>query len=268
LTTLSAPIIALFGLWLWWFRSSGRYLPSIPFAGHPKLSVTIRQGTFVGVEAKSDYPQTLELFLGIPYALSTAGERRFMPPVGVGASKKTFDASKHGNRCPAGGPDDTLQSEDCLNLNIYRPKERNSTEPLPVLIHIHGGSFNFGFGHGRQIWNLVGWAAEPFIGISFNYRLGAFGFLASNLTASEGLLNVGLKDQALLLEWVQENIAAFGGNPNDVTLMGSSAGAHSVSPWLHFYILPSLRSSDLLVYFQSIECSCIYHVVLKGNILY
>lgn len=240
LTTIFAPVIALFGLWLWWFRSRGTYLPSIPFVGHSKLAVTIRQGTFVGVEAESDYPQTLELFLGIPYALSTAGVRRFRPPVGVDASKKTFDASKHGNRCPAGGPDDTLQSEDCLNLNIYRPKQRGSTKPLPVLVHIHGGSFNFGFGHGRQISNLVGWAAEPFIGISFNYRLGAFGFLASNLTESEGLLNVGLKDQALLLEWVQDNIAAFGGNPKDVTIMGSSAGAHSVSPQALLYTLMAM----------------------------
>jgi carboxylesterase type B len=169
------------------------------------------------------------MFLGIPYGLSTAGERRFRPPVGVNASTEIFDASKYGDRCPAGPSRDGFpQSEDCLNLNIYRPKARDESKKLPVLVHVHGGAFNTGFGSNRQISNLVAWSAEPFIGISFNYRIGALGFLPSRLTAEEGLLNLGLKDQALLFEWVQENIAAFGGNPDDVTLMGVSAGAHSV----------------------------------------
>jgi hypothetical protein len=75
----------------------------------------------------------------------------------------------------------------------------------------------------------VAWSPEPLIGVSFNYRLGALGFLPSKLTAKEGSLNLGLKDQSLLLEWVQENISAFGGDPDDVTVMGCSAGAHSVS---------------------------------------
>lgn len=75
---------------------------------------------------------------------------------------------------------------------------------------------------------MVAWSEEPFIAVAFNYRLGAFGFLPSKLAQKEGLLNAGLKDQALLLQWVQDNIAEFGGDPNDVTLMGSSAGAHSI----------------------------------------
>jgi hypothetical protein len=221
-------IITLFGLWFLRIKAGEIHPHLIPFLGRPELSVTIPQGTYVGVEAKSDFPGALQQFLGIPYAQSTAGERRFMPPVPIGISNKIYYASKYGNRCPAGPSDRVPQTEDCLNLNIYRPKERVKGKLLPVLIHIHGGSFNFGFGHSRDIANMVGWSSEPFIGISFNYRLGAFGFLPSSLTAGEGLLNVGLKDQALLLEWVQENIAAFGGNHSDVTIMGSSAGAHSV----------------------------------------
>jgi acetylcholinesterase len=224
----SASLVGLLGFWIWWFKAGGGHILPIPLIMRPAISVVIPQGKYVGIEARSGYPQPLELFLGIPYALSTAGERRFRPPVAVGTSDETFDASNYGNICPSGPPDNTHVSEDCLNLNIYRPKERSQDKLLPVLVHIHGGAFNGGFGHSRQVSNLVAWASEPFIGISFNYRLGALGFLPSKVTADEGLLNLGLKDQALLLEWVQKNIEAFGGNPDDVTLMGSSAGAHSV----------------------------------------
>lgn len=180
----------------------------------------------MGSEVKENFPQVLEQFLGIPYGQSTAGERRFRAPLRVNPSTETFDSKDYGNRCPAGPPD--MASEDCLNLNIWKPKRRTEGKKLPVLVHIYGGSFNFGWDRTRQVSNMVAWSTEPFIGISFNYRVGALGFLPSNLTAKEGLLNAGLKDQALLLEWVQENIAEFGGDPNDVTLMGSSAGAHSV----------------------------------------
>jgi acetylcholinesterase len=193
-------------------------------------AVTIRQGKIVGIEAEAShgaFPQILEEFLGVPYALSTGGERRFRPPVPVPASEKEFDAGRWGAPCPA-GPDDGSQSEDCLKLNVFRPKARDESEKLPVLVYVHGGAFNFGAGNARQISSLVAWSTKPMIGISFNYRVGPFGFLPSKLMGKEGLLNVGLKDQELLLKWVKENIAAFGGDPDDVTIMGSSAGAHSV----------------------------------------
>ena len=91
--------------------------------------------------------------------------------------------------------------------------------------------------------SMVAWSAEPFIGVSFNYRIGAPGFLNSALTANEGLLNLGLHDQVLLLQWVNENIAAFGGDPDNITLMGLSAGAHSVGHEhrLHVVSLTALR---------------------------
>jgi acetylcholinesterase len=225
---LSVLAVALFGCWL--LRSSvrERTLPSLSIGRWPRPKVKLRQGTYVGDEVEGSFPQALEQFLGIPYGQSTAGERRFKPPLPVNASTETFEAKEYGNRCPAGNPDSTPMSEDCLNLNIYRPKKWPKEKKLPVLVHIYGGAFNFGAGQTRQISNMVAWSTEPFIGLTFNYRIGALGFLPSSLTAKEGLLNAGLKDQALLLEWVQENIAEFGGDPNDVTLMGSSAGAHSV----------------------------------------
>jgi carboxylesterase type B len=76
---------------------------------------------------------------------------------------------------------------------------------------------------------MVAWSEKPFVAVSFGYRLGALGFLPSGLTKKEGLLNLGLRDQILLFQWVQENIEAFGGDPGNVTLFGLSAGAHSVS---------------------------------------
>lgn len=193
--------------------------------------VAARQGNFVGIEVEKGFPQPLEQFLGIPYALATGGERRFAPPVSISPGAEEFHAIQYGERCPSDPRDPTPEGENCLNLNIFRPKHRDENKKLPVVVYIHGGAFNFGAGNTRQIPHLVAWSVEPMIGISFNYRVGAFGFLPSKFMEEEGLLNVGLKDQALLFEWVQENIAAFGGDPDKVTIMGSSAGAHSVYTW-------------------------------------
>ncbi len=195
-------------------------------------TVTLRQGTFKGTTSQgSIFPQLLDVFLGIPYALAPTCDRRFRPPVRVNASNETFNAGHWGPRCPSGGIEDpeVPDGEDCLNLNVFRPRIRDGAKKLPVLVYIHGGSFNFGYSKATGVSSLVAWSPEPLIGVSFNYRLGALGFLTSKVMAKEGALNLGLKDQSLLLEWVQENISAFGGNPDDVTVMGSSAGAHSVS---------------------------------------
>ncbi len=221
--------IVSLGLLVYFLRHSSQEeitLPSLLIGGGSSLRVKLRQGTYIGNEIEESFPQVLEQFLGIPYGQSTGGERRFRAPLLVNSSTETFYANEYGNRCPSGPP--YHSSEDCLNLNIWRPKQRPVAKKLPVLVHVYGGSFNFGFDRTRQISNMVAWSEEPFIGLSFNYRVGALGFLSSSLAAQEGLLNAGLKDQALLLEWVQENVAEFGGNPDEVTLMGSSAGAHSV----------------------------------------
>ena len=101
---------------------------------------------------------------------------------------------------------------------------------VPVSVFFHGGSFNFGSGADRDLENFAAWSVEPMIAISANYRLGAFGFLSGNFTAEEAELNVGLKDMRMALDWVQENIHDFGGDPEQVTIWGISAGAHAVSP--------------------------------------
>lgn len=123
---------------------------------------------------------------------------------------------------------DSPESEDCLTANVFRPKGTTPGRNLPVGVYIHGGAFNRGTAKMHDSASMLGWSDEPFVIVSFNYRIGALGFLNSALTAEQGILNLGLKDQILLLEWVQENISQFGGDPENVTIFGLSAGAHSV----------------------------------------
>lgn len=198
--------------------------------------VTLPQGTVVGVRETGAYPNPIEAFKGIPYALPPTGDRRFRPPVPVGPSPAAtvIDASQFGPRAPATqlmiiGPA-LDQSEDCLTANVFRPAREECATPelLPVMLYFHGGAFNRGNAAMHDTASMVGWSAAPFIGVTFGYRIGALGFLPSALSAREGLLNLGLRDQICMMEWLRENIGRFGGDADNVTLMGLSAGAHSV----------------------------------------
>ncbi|KAI1494377.1 putative extracellular lipase [Biscogniauxia mediterranea] len=203
--------------------------------------VTLDQGTVVGIQQQGAYPNPLDVFLGIPYALPPIGDRRFRPPEKVLPSKQIIDASHFGPRAPAKqllvrGPK-LESSEDCLTANVFRQSSTTGpgSKPLPVAIYFHGGAFNRGNAAMHDTASMVGWSAEPFIAVSFGYRIGALGFLPSSLSAKEGALNIGLKDQILLMEWVQENIDKFGGDKNNVTIFGLSAGAHSIGHHLLNY---------------------------------
>lgn len=193
-------------------------------------TVVLPQGTVVGIEQQETFPQVLEVFLNIPYAVPPTGDLRFRPARPVTASKGVLDASRWGPRCPSksSAADALPESEDCLSANVFRPRARPVGVQLPVVVHVHGGGFNFGGSRARDMASLVAWSASPFIAVTFNYRLGILGFMCGGLAAREGATNLGLKDQAMLFEWVNQNIAAFGGDPGCVTLMGESAGAHSV----------------------------------------
>lgn len=205
-------------------------------------TVTLSQGVVKGVKDEGSFPKTVEKFLGIPYALPPVGDRRFRPPVKVGPSSETIDASKWGYIAPAKqfivtGPK-LESSEDCLTANVFRQAPTaagETTALLPVAIYVHGGAFNRGSASMHNTASMMGWSAAPFVAVSFNYRIGALGFLPSALSAKEGILNLGLKDQILMFEWVQENIKQFGGDPNNVTLIGLSAGAHSIGHHLLDY---------------------------------
>ena len=120
-------------------------------------------------------------------------------------------------------------SEDCLFLNIFTPDSAKEGDNLPVLLYIHGGSFTGGCAHEKHLDGPV-WPTQGVIGVTLNYRLGPLGFLClPELQEEAGYTgNYGLFDQLTALSWVKDNIAAFGGDPQNITIMGQSAGAMSV----------------------------------------
>ena len=120
-------------------------------------------------------------------------------------------------------------SEDCLFLNVFVPKAAKAGDKLPVLLYIHGGGFTGGCGHEKHFDGPV-WPAHGVIGVTINYRLGPMGFVClPQLKEEAGFTgNYGLYDQMTAMQWVKDNISAFGGDPDNVTIMGQSAGAMSV----------------------------------------
>ncbi|KAI6908729.1 alpha/beta-hydrolase [Hortaea werneckii] len=199
-------------------------------------TVTIRQGTLKGkILSSTNHPVPIEAWLGVRYAKPPLGELRFARPVALPPSDEVFDALEWGYRCPGKQLITSFwtpkESEDCLTLNIFRQKsmtEDHQGNRLPVMLYLHGGAFNRGTACMHDDALMLSWSEKPYIAISCNYRIGTLGFLNCSLTAKEGVLNLGLHDQRLVLEWVQQNIGAFGGDPANVTLVGLSAGAHSI----------------------------------------
>jgi carboxylesterase type B len=166
-------------------------------------------------------------FLGIPYAKAPVGDRRFRKPEMMNALPVTpFMATNFGPICPQ--PNVAMfgltTSEDCLFLNIYAPMMSSSTVLKPVMVYIHGGGFDLGF---SDIYDgsIIGAYADVIV-VAMNYRIGPLGFLSTKDAEAPG--NFGLWDQRLAIEWVSENIAAFGGDRSKITIFGESAGGSSV----------------------------------------
>ncbi|MBB5958232.1 para-nitrobenzyl esterase [Saccharothrix tamanrassetensis] len=162
-------------------------------------------------------------WLGIPYAAPPVGELRWRPPARVTPWAETFPATRVGIRCPQpAGPGAPPSGEDCLKLNVRVP-EGDSPRPLPVMVQLHGGGFLlFGPSDASRLA-----AAGQVISVEVGYRLGIFGFFAAEqLGPNSG--NYALQDQQEALRWVRRNIAAFGGDPGNVTIYGASAGGSSV----------------------------------------
>ncbi|KAF9870138.1 phenmedipham hydrolase [Colletotrichum karsti] len=200
-------------------------------------TVSLDQGIYVGKTiTDDDLPREVEAFLGIPYATAQRLRQSQLPP----ASSETVDASEYGPVCPTADPSFPA-GEDCLSANVFRPISRGSDgvpKKVPVLVYVHGGAFNFGRGADRNLAAFVSFSKKDVVAVGFNYRLGPLGFLPCGAAAKEGIANLGLLDQRTLLEWVHRNIARFGGDEDDVTVMGFSAGAHSVG---HHVLSPPSR---------------------------
>jgi len=207
-----------------------------PLSGRAADSLKIRTDRGK-VQGKLSNDGQVRIFLGIPYAAPPVGPLRWKPPQPEAKWKGVRDATQFGDRCMQ--PDiyhdmhfrDPGESEDCLNLNVWTPAKDKHAK-LPVMVWIFGGGFVAGAtSEPRQDGAHL--AHKGVVVVSMNYRLGLFGFLALPGLADESPQhaagNYGLMDQTAALEWVKRNIHAFGGDPNNVTIFGESAGSFSVS---------------------------------------
>ncbi|KAK3940224.1 carboxylesterase [Diplogelasinospora grovesii] len=179
-----------------------------------------------------------DAFLGVPYAQPPVKALRYRWPQSLNTSfAEVRDASSYGYSCMQYKTNFNI-SEDCLNLNVIRPSGVNGS--LPVLVWIFGGGLYTGSTADPQ-YNLSGIVrlsqdmGQPIMAVSMNYRLNMYGFLQTPQLLAEGSSNAGLLDQRLALRWIQENIAAFGGDPRRVVVWGESAGAQSIAYHLFSY---------------------------------
>ena len=192
--------------------------------------LTTRLGTIVG-KSEND----IQSFQGIPYAKPPVGERRFRAPEPHGPWSGTLDATRLGNRAmqpetPVSPPSAEAFSEDCLSVDIYTPAADGRARP--VLFWIHGGAYYIGSGNDHDGSVLA--AQGDVVVVTVNYRLGVFGFLDLSKYDDDlaGSASNGLRDPILALTWVRDNIADYGGDPNNVTIFGVSSGGGSVNALL------------------------------------
>jgi len=192
-------------------------IPLTAYGAAPPDPAVVRTETGVVRGAVTD---DLRTFRGIPYAVVS---RRWAAPRPAPAWGGTRAATAFGPGCwqptdlPIAAHD---QADDCLNVNVTTPPRPRG---LPVVVYFHGGSFTYGTGANYRPDTMV--TRGNVVAVTLNYRLGAFGFLAH---PALGDANLGIADQQAALRWVRDNIAAFGGNPRNVTIMGQSAGGYSV----------------------------------------
>ncbi|OAA76084.1 Carboxylesterase, type B [Akanthomyces lecanii RCEF 1005] len=171
------------------------------------------------------YPRAVDAFYGVPYARVPLRFRAAVPLSPESLSR--FDASTPGRgRQPMYGAVVSSAAEKTLTLNIFRHSSTPGGKRVPVVVYVHGGGFNFGEPLERDHVAFVSWSGREIVVVSVCYRLGVLGFTPGGGKGRE--LNLGLKDQRLALEWVKEHIGIFGGDGEDITFMGVSAGAHSI----------------------------------------
>lgn len=205
--------------------------------------IKTKHGTIKGIKEKG-----IMVFKGVPYAKPPVGELRWKEPQPIDDWDGIKDTLKFGNRCPQidftdadGEGSETYyywrefyanpefnpsKSEDCLYLNIYAPEKPGK---YPVAFWIHGGAFDHGWGSEEE-FDGTGYAERGVVYVSINYRVGAFGFLALpqiEETEPNHTCNLGTLDQFAAFNWVYDNIEAFGGDPDNITVFGQSAGAFS-----------------------------------------
>jgi para-nitrobenzyl esterase len=209
--------------------------PGVRLPGHANpLTVRTDQGR---VHGKFINGKQVRAFLGIPFAAPPVGDLRWRPPQEPGHWDGVRDATQNGHRCMQGHMfrdmifQDPGPSEDCLYLNVFTPAKARPRNKLPVMFWIHGGGYQAGSAseprHNGDYLPL-----KDVVLVTINYRLGVFGFMATPALAKENngaAGNYGLMDMVAALQWVHDNIREFGGNPDNVTIFGESAGSFAVS---------------------------------------
>lgn len=202
------------------------FLPSDCKRVSDELKITLPHGGAIqGKYLTSHRGHGIRAFLGIPFAEPPVGELRFQAPFPKLPWTGTLEATNGDIMCPQPFGDSIIGQEDCLYVNVYTPLNPKSTGPLPVMVFIHGGAFVTGTG--ATSWYSPDYLLDhDVVLVAANYRLGPLGFFGLNNPEYPG--NTGLKDQHLLLQWVQDNIESFNGDARQVTIFGNSAGSGSV----------------------------------------
>ena len=194
--------------------------------------IQIDAGKISGVTL--DLESGLQVFRGIPYAKPPIGDLRWSPPQSVDSWEGVRACYTFGSASIQKMDRNAAQeqSEDCLYLNVWTTRSGDKSSKLPVMFWIHGGGLNRSWGH-KEFYDGTVFAKNGIVLVSINYRLGALGFLAHPALSAESPRgvsgNYGFLDQIAALEWTQRNIAAFGGDPGNVTIFGESAGGTSVA---------------------------------------
>lgn len=201
-------------------------------------------------------------YLGIPYAEPPIGELRFKRARAIQPWEGVFDAKAYGPESIQFDEGKLKGSEDCLTINIQRPLEG---ENLPVFVYIHGGGYNTG-GCNVPLYSGRTFAEKGIVYVAFQYRLNVLGFY--DFTTYPGCedfeSNCGLSDQILAMQWMHENIAAFGGDPNRVTICGESAGGASV---VNMLACPSVKGTFQQAIAQSGLPNCVTtHEMARHNV--
>ena len=233
--------------------------PAAP-KGWAAQQATIDSGRLQG--AWADAAAGVRVFRGIPYAAPPVGRLRWRAPMAPAAWSGVRSALDFGTACWQDFSGDAFvwsrgefqRSEDCLYLNVWTAGNPVSDAPRPVMVWFHGGAHTGGYGHSK-VFDGTALARHGVVLVSINYRLGPLGFLAHEALAQEAGSrssgNYGLHDKVAALQWVRRNIAAFGGDPQRVTVFGQSAGASSVC---HLMVAPAARGLFHRAIGQSAAC--------------